>query len=214
MASALIWKNVGVSMQSAIAAAKTITGITKANPGVVTSTAHGLLDGDIVYIECQGMTQLNERVARVANKTTDTFQLEGIDTTLFDTFVSGSCYKITLGTTISTARSVTSSGGDFTMIDKTTIHENARSEMPGLPNAISFQMEHIWDSTDAGLAAMKAASDVQGKRVFKFQFGTGGKIMLFSGYVGCTLLPGGSAQDLVTTQSVFTLNGTPTYYSA
>lgn len=210
MASALIWKNVGVSMQSAIGSALTISGITKANPGVVTSTAHGLSDGDIVYIECQGMHQLNERVARVAGKTTDSFQLEGIDTTLFDTFVSGTVQKVTLGTTISTARSVNSSGGDFSMIDKTTIHENARSEMPGLPNAINYSMEHIWDPSDAGLKAMKAASDLQQRRVFRFTIGDA--IVLFAGYVGCTLLPGGQAQDLVKTSSVFTLDGTPTYY--
>ena len=51
MASALIWKNVGVAMQSVIAAAKTITTITKASPGVVSATAHGYDNGDIVYLE-------------------------------------------------------------------------------------------------------------------------------------------------------------------
>jgi hypothetical protein len=100
------------------------------------------------------------------------------------------------------------------MVDKTTLHQNARSEMPGLPNAISYQMEHIWDPSDPGLSAMKSASDAQARRVFKFQFGTGGTVMLFSGHVGCTLAPGGQAQDLVTTQSVFTTNGTPTYYAS
>lgn len=212
MANALVWKNVKVNMQSAIGTAKTITGITKTATGVVTATAHGFVNGDIVVLECPGVYQLDERVARVANKTTDTFELEGINTTLFDSFVSGFVQKVTLDSSITTARTLSASGGDFAMIDKTTIHENSRSEVPGLPSAISFQMEHLWDASNGGLLALKAASDVQAKRVFSFQFGNGGRLMYFNGYVGCTMMPGGSAQDLVTTQSVFTISGLPTYY--
>ena len=214
MANPIVWKNVQVSMQSAIAATKTITGITQANPAVVTCTAHGFSNGDIVYLETQGMRQVNEKAVRVASVTTDSFQLEGIDSTLFDAFLSGTAAEVTLGTTISTATSISASGGDFDFIDTTTIHDNSKSQIPGLPSAISFSMEHIWDAADAGLIAMKAASDTQAKRVFKFQFGTGGKILFFAGYVGCTMLPGGSAQNLVTTQAVITMNGTPTYYAS
>ena len=61
MASPIVWKNVSVAMQSALGTVKTITNITKANPGVVTATAHGLENGDIVYLEVQGMHQLNEK---------------------------------------------------------------------------------------------------------------------------------------------------------
>ena len=75
-------------------------------------------------------------------------------------------------------------------------------------------MDHIWDVSDAGLLSLKTASDNQSKRAFKFTFGPGGKIMTFSGYVGAALLPGGSAQQLVTTPSVITMNGTPTYYAS
>lgn len=214
MANPIVWKNVAVSMQSAIGTAKTITAITKANPGVVSATAHGFENGDIVYLDIRGMHQLNEKAVRVANKTTDTFELEGVDTTLFDTFTTGTAAEVTLGTTVSTATTISSSGGDFDFIDTTTIHANAKSQIPGLPNATTFSMDHIWDASDAGLLAMKAASDAQAKRVFKFQFGSGGKILFFAGYVGCSMLPGGQAQGLVTTNAVITMNGTPTYYAS
>ena len=214
MANPIVWKNVAVSMQSAIAAAKTITSITNANPGVVTATGHGFENGDIIYLDIQGMHQVNEKAVRVAGKTTDTFQLEGVDTTLFDTYVSGSAAKVTLGTSVTTATTISSSGGDFDFIDTTTIHQNAKSQMPGLPNSATFTMDHIWDASDAGLLAMKAASDAQAKRVFKFQFGTGGRVLYFAGYVGCSMLPGGQAQGLVTTNAVITMNGTPTVYGS
>ena len=210
MATAKVWKNVDVKMQSAIAAAKTITGISKASEAVVSCIAHGYSNGDIVFLLVEGMFQVDARVFRVSGVTTDSFKLEGEASTQFDDFIAGTVAKATLGTTITTATTISSSGGDFAMIDKTTIHQNTRSEMPGLPNAINYSMEHIWDPSDAGLKAMKVASDLQQRRVFKFTIGDA--IVLFAGYVGCTLLPGGQAQDLVKTTSVFTLDGTPSYY--
>jgi hypothetical protein len=214
MASPKKWSNVAVAMQSALGTPKTITGITKANPGVATSTAHGLSNGTYGILEIVGMYQLDKKIVRVANQATNTFELEGIDTTLFDTFTSGTFTAITFGTNISTATSIQAAGGDFDFIDTTTIHVNARTQIPNLPNPATFTMDHIWDVSDAGLVALKAASDNQAQRAFRFTFGTGGNIMLFSGYVGASLLPGGAAQALVTTPSVITMHGTPTYYSA
>jgi len=201
-------------MQSALAAAKTITAITKASPGVASSVAHGYANGDFVYLSVNGMFQLNEKVVRVAGVAADTFQLEGVDTTLFDTFTSGTAEKITFGTSITTATNITASGGGFEFIPTTTIHSNVNTSIPGLPEASNFTMDHIHDISDAGLLAMKAASDVQAKRAFRFTWGSGGQIMVFAGHVGASLLPGGSAQQLVTTPTAITMNGTPTYYAS
>lgn len=214
------WSNVSIAMQSALAAAKTISAITKAAPGIVTSTAHGYANGDFVKITAQGMWQLNNRVFRVCNVATDTFQLEdvtggtGISTASFDTFTSGTAEKITFGNSITTATSMNVSGGNYSMIDTTTIHGNQKSQVPGLPDPLSMSFDNLWDPTDSGQAAMKAASDAQAQRAFKFTFGTGGKIMAFNGYVGFAGAPAGQAQDKVTTQAVITCEGTPSYYSA
>jgi hypothetical protein len=200
-------------MQSALGADITITAISKAAEGVVTAT-NTLANGDYVVLATLGMWQLNERVARVKTVSGTGFTLEGIDTMLFDTFTSGTCNKITFGTSITTATSMSSSGGDFDFIDTTTIHGNAKTQMPGLPNPSTFSFENVWDVADTGLLAMKAAADAQAKRAMKFTFGTGGQIMVFNGYVGASLLPGGSAQGLVTTSTVITMNGTPSYLAS
>jgi len=71
-------------------AANNITGITNANPAVVTSTGHTLSNGDYVYIgSVGGMHQLNNRRFLVANTTANTFELSGEDSTSFGTYTSG-----------------------------------------------------------------------------------------------------------------------------
>lgn len=59
---------------------KVITAISKANPAVVTSAAHGYNNGDeLVLAGIVGMTQLNGRNVRVANKATNTYELHDLD---------------------------------------------------------------------------------------------------------------------------------------
>lgn len=214
MATVKKWSNVAIAMQSALASAKTITGITVGATATVTSNAHGYANGDYVLLTVQGMRQVDGRIFRVSAQTANTFVLEGEDTSAFDAFTSGTCQAITFGTSITTATSVSGSGGDFGFIDTTTIHDNAKTQIPELPNAASYSMDNIWDISDAGLRAMKVASDAQAKRCFKFTFGSGGQIMLFNGYVGASLLPGGQAQGMVTTGTVITMHGSPTYYAS
>lgn len=212
--------NVAVAMQSALGAAKTITGITKAAPGVVASTAHGLANGAFVVLAIQGMHQLDGRVFRVANVATDTFELEdttggtGIDTSALDAFVSGDAKEITFGTSITTATTMDASGGDFDFIDTTVIHSNVKSQIPGSANPIAKSFDNLWDIADAGQIAMKAASDAQEQRAFKFTYGVGGPIEVFTGYVGFTGAPTGSAQDKITSPATITAFGAPSYYTA
>ena len=72
-----------------------ITNITKANPGVVTSNSHGLSNGDYIILgSVTGMSQINNIQFKVAGVTTNTFELnttddDNFDTTNFDTYTSG-----------------------------------------------------------------------------------------------------------------------------
>ena len=71
-------------------ATKSISAITKANPAVVTATSHGYSDGDHVWInDVVGMTEVNGRRYTVANKTTHTFELSGVNSTNYTTYSSG-----------------------------------------------------------------------------------------------------------------------------
>ena len=59
---------------------KTITGITQANPAVVTSSSHGYSNGDEIKItSVVGMTEVNNKRFLVAGVTTNTFELQDKD---------------------------------------------------------------------------------------------------------------------------------------
>ena len=74
---------------------KNISAITKANPAVVTSNSHGFENGDFVNISgVVGMTEVNNTTFKVADKTTNTFELQNVDGTdinssAFTTYSSG-----------------------------------------------------------------------------------------------------------------------------
>lgn len=210
-----IWSNVGVAVQSALAVAVTISNITKANPAVVSyATGTDPVNGDYVLLTVQGMNQVDGRVFRVANVNGagNTFELEGVDSTTFGTFASGTFQVITFGTTLSTLTGLSSSGGEFNQIDTTTIHDDVAKSIPGLASAIVYNFESIWDPADAGLVALKAASDGKLRRAMRFTFANGQKVV-FNGYVGYSGLPGGNAQDKVTTAVQITMESKPTVYA-
>jgi hypothetical protein len=211
MATVSTWTKVGVAVQSAIGAAKTITTITKANPGVVTSTAHGFLDGEVVRILALGMSQVNEVYVRVDNKTDDTFELEGVDTTLFDTFTSGTAEKITYGTTLGIVRGFTGSGGEPEFADGSTIHDETRTEIPTIMSPGRYELDLLWDAADAGFQALRAASRARAKRGLRISFSSGKKVF-FGGYVIASGLPTGTAFDIVVSRAAVTIAGDTTQY--
>jgi hypothetical protein len=68
----------------------TITGATQANPCVITSPAHGLTNGDEVFIDnVGGMTQLNGNKYIVNVITANDFELVGVDSTAYTAYTSG-----------------------------------------------------------------------------------------------------------------------------
>jgi hypothetical protein len=198
-----VWSNVAVAIQSALSASQVISGVTKASTGVATYVGADPSNGDYIKISAVGMSQIDGRIFRVANVNAggNTLELEGENTTHYDTFSAGTFEIVTFGTTLATATGLSASGGDFEFIDTTTIHAAVRSQIPGLASP-----------ADAGLVALKAAADIKAQRAVRFTFANGQKT-LFVGYVGATLLPVGNAQDKVMTPTVITMYGRPTHYA-
>ena len=71
-------------------AQRAITGITKASTAVVTQPNNGLSDGDIIkMMGVVGMTELNGNNYTVRNPTTNTYELEGVNSTAYGVWTYG-----------------------------------------------------------------------------------------------------------------------------
>jgi len=206
------WSNVGIDVQTALGANKTITGITKASPGVVSSTAHGFVNSDYVLHTIVGMCELNGRVCRVANKTNDTYELEGTYTTLYTTFVSGTANAITFGASLSTIQGVNATGGEPEFADTTTVHDNVRKRAPTVVSPMTMTMDSFYDPTDAALAQLALATDTKTTRAILLRFSNGTK-MVGSAYCSAAGVPTGNAQDIVKTNVSLEFQGLPKVYT-
>lgn len=173
-----------VSVQSALAATKTVSAITKANPAVVTSTAHGYADNDFVYLNnIPGMIELEDGTFVINVLTANTFELVGVDSTNYGTFVAESpntatAQKATM-TQFCELTGFNNQGGAATQIDVTTICSTAKEFELGLSDSGTVTM----DFNDAPLqtvqAALRAANIAKSVIGIKVVFpGSGGTILM------------------------------------
>jgi hypothetical protein len=207
------WSNVGIDVQTALGAAKTITAITKASPAVVSSTSHGLSNGTFVLLSVVGMFELDGVVARVANQSTNSFELEGIDSTLYNTFTSGSAYAITFGASMSTAQGVNVSGGDPEFVDITTVHDNVRKRAPTVVSPMTMTIESFYDPSNTALSQLGLATRTKTTRAIQIRFANGTKL-LGSAYCSAAGVPTGGAQDIVKTPISLEFQALPTVYTS
>ena len=199
-------------MESAIAAAKTISGITKAAPGIISSTAHGFANGDNVLLEIQGMVELHGYLCKVVSTTTDTFQVAdvngttGIDTTLFSTFTSGTAKKVTLGISITGVQDFNFAGGEIKVEDTTTVNDTQDTQIVVGATAQSADMTMQWDPASSAQQAMIAAFKTRANKGFKVLWPDGAFTMWY-GTVGYTGAPGGGKQGVTTSPAKITMLG-------
>lgn len=191
-----IGNNIKCEIQNVLAAAKTISGISNASPGVVTSNAHGYANGDIVVLSVSGMPALDGQACRVSGVTTNTFNLEGIDTTTYGTFAAGSCRSVTSWHVAGTMTSISLQGAAGEQIEVTTLGDIARQFAVGLAGSGSGTMSGFYSASDAALAAMRAAGISQTPLAMRFTLPGNGVS------VCNTLVSGGQGFNLSVNQPV------------
>lgn len=211
-----VWSNAHIDIESSRATALVITGISKANPGVVTYTGTDPASGDFVVLtDMVGMVELNDQVVRIANvdTTANTFELEGIDTTGFTTHVSGNAAVITFGPTMTTVQDVNSGGGDFNFADLTTIHDTLQKRIPTTSSPFTMQLGCLFRPADAAHIELGVANDTKSVRAIKVRWASGHKASWLA-YVGASGIPTGQAQQVVKTNVNFEGQGKPRFYSS
>ena len=174
------------SIASTIAAPKTTTIVTNASEAVVTSTAHGYANGDIVII-VSGWGRLNKRAFRIKSITTDTFVLEGADTTNTTFYPAGTglgtVSKVTAFTNITTIMNPSTSGGDPKTVEYKFIDSDVNYVINDGFSAVSYKVELDADSIgSAGYTALKTLTEVQTDTVLKITTRSGSP-----NYIPCTV---------------------------
>ncbi|WP_294636626.1 phage tail protein [uncultured Aquabacterium sp.] len=205
-----------VSLATTYGTAKTVSGISNANPGVATSTAHGLANGALVSVT-SGWSNLNNRVVRVAGSATNTFNLDGIDTTSVTQYPAGSgggsVQEITGFTQIAQIMGFSTSGGEQQFATFSFLEQNFDTQIPTTLSAQSITLDIADDPTLPGYQALKAASDARAVRALRLSM-PDGSFILYQGYVSFNETPTVTKGSVMQVRATFSLQGRPVRYAS
>lgn len=194
----------------------TVTAATNANPCVMTSTAHGLSNGDYVVVT-SGWTRTTDRVFRVANVTANTFELEGHDTSDTDVYAAGSgtgsVKKVTTWTQISQVLNITSQGGEQQYATYQPLEGDREVRIPTIKSGGGLDMEVGDDPTLAGFVAAMAANDDRVARAVRITAANSSKSLFYS-YISADKVPQMNVNQVMTARiSLSHLNEATRYTS-
>lgn len=205
-----------VTLGTAFGASKQITGITNASPGVATSNAHGFNNNDLLVIT-SGWSNLNNRVVRAAGIAANSFNLDGIDTTLVNLYPAGSgagsAAAVTAWTQISQITGFQTSGGDQQFTSLSFLEQNFETQLPTVISAMSINIEIADDPSLPGYQALKAASDARAIRPLRLSL-PDGSFILYYGLVSFNETPTLDKGQVMKVKATFSLQGKPVRYVA
>ncbi len=171
-------------VQTALGSPQEITAITKADPAVVSSAAHGNVTGDVVKmtIDSDSMYELNGNLYVVDNEASGTYELSGVDSTDYSTFVAGSPFDYARKVTFSNFCELTGvnqqdAGADT--IEVTTICSSAKEFEQGLSDSGTLTLDFNWAGNETVQSALRAAKISGDQLAFKVTFpGVGGTVIM------------------------------------
>jgi hypothetical protein len=160
--NAQLAQNTKLYIAGSSGSAKTLTAASAGFPTILTSTAHGLVNGDIVAIA--GITGtigtdatygLNGKSFTVKNITTNTFAIEANTTGL--TYTSGGTATPSAWIQVKEVKTIKSSGASASKIDVTDLDSTAKEYRAGLVDNGTFSSDVNILESDPGQAAVLAA---------------------------------------------------------
>jgi hypothetical protein len=204
------------ALATAYGSALTVSAISNANPAVATSTAHGLANGDFVWVT-SGWSKLNDRVVRVSGVTANTFNLEGIDTSSTTLYPAasgtGSVKKATTFTQVSQVLDCQTSGGDMQFTNYSFLEQDFETQLPTQASPMVVTLTIADDPTLAGYIALNAAGEARDTRALKATFPSG-SVLVYNGYVSFNTTPTLSKGQVNACKGTFNLLAKPVRYAS
>lgn len=205
-----------VEIASGTGSGLTVSALTNANPGVATSTAHGLTDGDYVIVT-SGWSRLTDRVVRVDDSDTNTFALEDIDTSSTSVYPAGagtgSVKKVTGWTQLQQILTSTSNGGEQQFLDYQFLESDAAKRIPTFKSPAGLAFTVADDPTLAGYILAKAANDDRLPRAVRVNLPNGAKLLYYA-YISLAPSPTLSVNEVMAVQVTLSLLGEPVRYAS
>ena len=191
---------------------RTITGITAANPAVVTATGHGYQNGDIVVITgVVGMVQVNNRAFVAANVSANTFELRGVDGTGFTPYVSGGTATARTMTDVAETSQVAGFDGQASEVDTTHLRSTAKEYVLGLQDFGNVTLS-LFTATDAGQARLRALKASGNADAFSVTL-SDGSVAAFMASVRSFTFDVGGPDGTVQSQVQLRVTGEPAWFA-
>ena len=205
-----------VAIASGYDTAKTISAITNANPGVATAAAHGFTDGDYIDI-VSGWARLTDRIVRVDDAISGSFEVEGIDTTSTTLFPvgggAGSARKITGWTQLAQILDSTSEGGEQQYWTGQFLESDREIRIPTTKSAAGINFQIADDPSLPGYQLAKQANDDREPRAVLVTLSNGAKL-LYKAYISLGLIPSLTVNQAMTLPVTLSLMGDPVRYQS
>ena len=199
-----------------LAAAKTITAITNANPAVATCTAHGYTTGDEIMLS-SGWEDANDSVYKIESVDSNSFKILGLDSTNTSFFPAGSgggsAQKLSAWTAIPQVLTISASGGDARFTDVTPLAKRNGIRIPTGFNATSVTLSLGFDATTPAYKTMVGISRSLSKVAFK-QVLSGGSVQYGWGYLNVSEFPKLNNNQVNTVDAALTFLGRTMSYDA
>lgn len=155
--------------------------ISNANPAVVTSTAHGLNDNDIILIEGLGWTKLNNRTFRINEVDANTFELENVDTTDITRYPTGagtgSCKGVLTFLQIPQVLTVEYSGGEQQFYTFQFLEDDDERQLPTNKSASSMTINVADDPDQPFVKVLEGYDESREIQVFRLNLVNGDSIL-------------------------------------
>ena len=199
-----------------LAAAKTITAITNANPAVATCTAHGYTTGDEIMLS-SGWEDATDSVYKIESVDSNSFKILGLDSTNTSFFPTGSgggsAQKLSAWTAIPQVLTISASGGDARFTDVNPLAKRNGIRIPTGFNATSVTLSLGFDATTPAYKTMVGISRSLSKVAFK-QVLSGGSVQYGYGYMSVSEFPKLNNNQVNTVDAALTFLGRTMSYDA
>jgi hypothetical protein len=184
-------RGIRVEIAATFGAAKVVTAVTKASPGVATSAAHALAANTVGYFNnVAGMVQLEKQACRVKNPVTNTFDLQGLNTAQYSDFISGDFIPVLTWQTLAETTSYRFGGGSAEKLNATRLIDIVTQEELGNLPADALNLGLLaQDTPSAAMLLFESAVQTQGICIVRITLGNNAVRI-------CTIEPGLPGEDV------------------